>query len=193
VRALEGTRRGLARRDSADGARPAGADASAPETRDEENVIQAEPIQPAPAAVCGASKVAQSLGFAPERIGCGKRVETCEEVYRCTDCRVPFHRECAVRHFGDAHAPGPPPPATRSDEARASEFLDRPRPGSEERRTLTRAFREARVQGAHEAFAEVDVFLRALSRVAKEAGETAGMKLCDDLAKEIAKLRATFA
>lgn len=33
-------------------------------------------------------------------VGCGKPIHTCAEVYRCTDCGVPFHRECAKRHFG---------------------------------------------------------------------------------------------
>jgi len=32
-------------------------------------------------------------------VGCGKPIEQPEDVYRCTDCAVPFHRTCAVHHF----------------------------------------------------------------------------------------------
>ena len=49
----------------------------------------------APAAICGENPA--------ERMGCGMRIETCAEVFRCTDCAVPFHRRCAHLHFGDAH------------------------------------------------------------------------------------------
>lgn len=40
--------------------------------------------------------------FPDGRLGCGQPIETCAEVYRCTDCTVPFHRQCAQGHFGDA-------------------------------------------------------------------------------------------
>jgi hypothetical protein len=32
-------------------------------------------------------------------VGCGNPIESQEDVFRCTDCGVPFHRACAVRHF----------------------------------------------------------------------------------------------
>lgn len=32
-------------------------------------------------------------------VGCGKPIERPEDVYRCTDCAVPFHRACAIKHF----------------------------------------------------------------------------------------------
>jgi hypothetical protein len=32
-------------------------------------------------------------------IGCGKPIIRPEDVYRCTDCEIPFHRECAKQHF----------------------------------------------------------------------------------------------
>ena len=52
------------------------------------------------AAVCGQSDTAVSLGITPERIGgCGKPITTCAEVYRCVECAVPFHRDCAKQHF----------------------------------------------------------------------------------------------
>ena len=50
-------------------------------------------------AICGQNSV-----FPASRIGCGEPIYTCAEVYRCTDCGVPFHRECAIKHFGD-HMP----------------------------------------------------------------------------------------
>lgn len=52
--------------------------------------------KPAPtAAICG-----QNPCFPPERMGCGEPIDTCAEVYRCTECSVPFHKKCAERHFG---------------------------------------------------------------------------------------------
>ncbi len=50
-------------------------------------------------ATCGQNNV-----FPASRIGCGQPIYTCAEVYRCTDCGVPFHRDCALRHFG-THVP----------------------------------------------------------------------------------------
>lgn len=58
-------------------------------------------VERAPAAVCGENDFAKSLGMGPGRLGCGERIETCAEVYRCTDCTTPFHRECAKKHFGE--------------------------------------------------------------------------------------------
>ena len=57
-------------------------------------------ITRAPAAICGRSDAAASLGFDPTRLGgCGEEIATCAEVFRCVDCEVPFHRGCARRHF----------------------------------------------------------------------------------------------
>ena len=50
-------------------------------------------------AICGQNPVLPA-----GRVGCGQPIYTCAEVYRCTDCGVPFHRECAVKHFGE-HVP----------------------------------------------------------------------------------------
>jgi len=65
----------------------------------------------------GEVRSSEGLGLDPERaaveicghqsaipvdadlIGCGKPIATPAEVYRCTDCGIPFHRECAKRHF----------------------------------------------------------------------------------------------
>lgn len=53
---------------------------------------------PPVAATCGANPIVP-----PERLGgCGDPIYTCAEVYRCTECGVPFHRACADRHFGDS-------------------------------------------------------------------------------------------
>ena len=47
--------------------------------------------------ICGQNAVL------PARIvGCGQPIETWDEVYRCTHCDVPFHKECANKHF-DGH------------------------------------------------------------------------------------------
>jgi hypothetical protein len=48
--------------------------------------------------VCGYNTILPA-----ERVGCGEPMHTCAEVYRCTDCGTPFHRSCAVKHFGIAH------------------------------------------------------------------------------------------
>ncbi|WP_143042570.1 hypothetical protein [Variovorax sp. YR634] len=32
-------------------------------------------------------------------VGCGTSIDRLQDVYRCTDCGVPFHRACAIRHF----------------------------------------------------------------------------------------------
>jgi hypothetical protein len=50
---------------------------------------------PPTAAICG-----QNSLFPPERMGCGEPIATCAEVYRCTECSVPFHKKCAEKHFG---------------------------------------------------------------------------------------------
>ena len=49
-----------------------------------------------PSAICGHDPTGT---FPDGRIGCGQPIETCAEVYRCTDCTVPFHRRCAEGHF----------------------------------------------------------------------------------------------
>ena len=46
-------------------------------------------------ATCG-----ENVIFPAARVGCGKPIYTCNEVYRCTECHTPFHHECAVQHFG---------------------------------------------------------------------------------------------
>ena len=56
--------------------------------------MTAATIERAPAAICGANAT-----FPAERVGCGLPIGTCAEVYRCTDCSVPFHRDCANAHF----------------------------------------------------------------------------------------------
>ena len=33
------------------------------------------------------------------RFGCGGRITCIDEMYRCTTCSVPFHRQCAQVHF----------------------------------------------------------------------------------------------
>ena len=47
-------------------------------------------------AVCGYQT---AIPVDADLIGCGKPIATHAEVYRCTDCSIPFHRECAKRHF----------------------------------------------------------------------------------------------
>lgn len=43
--------------------------------------------------------------FVPaDAAGCGKPIYTCAEVYRCTHCKIPFHRDCALKHFSE-HGP----------------------------------------------------------------------------------------
>ncbi len=59
-----------------------------------------EPIQLPVCAICGENPL-----LPPGRVGCGQPIFTCAEVYRCTECQTPFHRECAIRHFGDPEAP----------------------------------------------------------------------------------------
>lgn len=45
-------------------------------------------------AICGANRAMDA-----DLVGCGKPILNQRELYRCTDCSVPFHRECAIRHF----------------------------------------------------------------------------------------------
>lgn len=45
--------------------------------------------------ICGANPTPIDADL----VGCGKPIHSPEDVYRCTDCAVPFHRECAKRHF----------------------------------------------------------------------------------------------
>jgi hypothetical protein len=51
----------------------------------------------APAATCGENTL-----FPATRMGCGEPILTCAEVFRCTECAVPFHRTCADKHFGES-------------------------------------------------------------------------------------------
>lgn len=48
------------------------------------------------------TRCGQHPGHPAEAVGCGKLIDTEAEVYRCTDCGVPFHRVCAVLHFDAA-------------------------------------------------------------------------------------------
>jgi hypothetical protein len=51
---------------------------------------QAEPV-----VICGEAPVPIDADL----IGCGKPIQSAAEVFRCADCGVPFHRQCAIRHF----------------------------------------------------------------------------------------------
>lgn len=55
-----------------------------------------------PHSICGENPLLPA-----NRMGCGQGIGTCAEVYRCTDCTVPFHRDCARRHFGQDVTEGP--------------------------------------------------------------------------------------
>lgn len=33
--------------------------------------------------------------------GCGKPIERVSDLFRCADCRVPFHHRCLIDHFAD--------------------------------------------------------------------------------------------
>jgi hypothetical protein len=33
--------------------------------------------------------------------GCGKPIERIADLFRCADCKVPFHHWCLVNHFAD--------------------------------------------------------------------------------------------
>lgn len=49
-----------------------------------------------PLEICGANDAL------PARfVGCGKEISSQKEVYRCTHCDVPFHKNCANYHFTD--------------------------------------------------------------------------------------------
>jgi len=52
----------------------------------------------APCAWCGDSPGVRAAGLSPARVGCGGRLETCADVFRCVDCKVPFHQHCLERH-----------------------------------------------------------------------------------------------
>lgn len=46
--------------------------------------------------ICG------SNGALPARfVGCAHQIESWSQVYRCTHCDVPFHKDCANHHFTD--------------------------------------------------------------------------------------------
>jgi hypothetical protein len=53
--------------------------------------------------VCGQNNL-----FPAERVGCGCAITRETDVFRCTDCGTPFHRECAKAHFGQHDALSPP-------------------------------------------------------------------------------------
>lgn len=40
-------------------------------------------------------------GYGWEGFGCGKPIESAADLYRCADCKTPFHHYCLVKHFGD--------------------------------------------------------------------------------------------
>lgn len=48
-------------------------------------------------AICG-----DNATLLAEFVGCGQPIGTIEELYRCTHCSVPFHRDCAEHHFKDS-------------------------------------------------------------------------------------------
>jgi hypothetical protein len=52
----------------------------------------------ATAAICGHNEVFSALS---NSMGCGSRIATCAEVFRCADCGTPFHRECLQHHCKD--------------------------------------------------------------------------------------------
>ncbi|HWV44913.1 MAG TPA: hypothetical protein VN039_02620 [Nitrospira sp.] len=45
--------------------------------------------------ICGQS----DTPIDPDLVGCGQPILRVDEVYRCTDCGVPFHKDCAKKHF----------------------------------------------------------------------------------------------
>ena len=47
--------------------------------------------------VCGENPLGPAAA-----VGCGRTIEREGDVYRCTDCSVPFHRDCALAHFATA-------------------------------------------------------------------------------------------
>ena len=64
------------------------------EARDEvEAMIEAGTAAPP---VCGENHV-----FPARLAGCGESISSWQEVYRCTHCDIPFHKDCANRHFSD--------------------------------------------------------------------------------------------
>lgn len=40
-------------------------------------------------------------GHGLKGFGCGKPIERVEDLFRCVDCKMPFHQICCVMHFGD--------------------------------------------------------------------------------------------
>jgi len=44
--------------------------------------------------ICGQNGILDA-----DLVGCGQIIWETHEVYRCTDCCVPFHRHCAKKHF----------------------------------------------------------------------------------------------
>jgi hypothetical protein len=50
--------------------------------------------------------LAATEGFRPEDLGCGKPIDSLDALFRCVQCAVAFHRECARRHFDWPEAGG---------------------------------------------------------------------------------------
>jgi hypothetical protein len=71
-------------------------------------------------AICGQSGMTVALGMTPERTnGCGRSVSGLD-LFRCADCRVPFHRDCLRRHCGD----GAPHADLETEVARLTHLAD---------------------------------------------------------------------
>jgi hypothetical protein len=49
--------------------------------------------------ICGRN----ASGLDSDLVGCGKRIVLVEDLFRCADCKVPFHLECMRKHFGDGN------------------------------------------------------------------------------------------
>lgn len=44
--------------------------------------------------ICG-----QNSAMPARLVGCGKPIAGIDDLYRCTHCSTPFHRDCAEKHF----------------------------------------------------------------------------------------------
>ena len=40
-------------------------------------------------------------GYGVKGFGCGKAIERVDDLFRCADCKAPFHHYCLVAHFAD--------------------------------------------------------------------------------------------
>jgi hypothetical protein len=61
---------------------------------DELNAARRRSIKPI---VCGQNDAGVTF---EEAGGCGQPITSVEQLYRCADCGVPFHRQCIKLHFG---------------------------------------------------------------------------------------------